>query len=134
MQRSISVPARRSADDLFSSAVTEFAAQRYEPAIGDLRAFLAQHPNDGRVPDARFLLADAYRAQRRYAEASDEFEAFLRQYPTHRRAPDALYRHGEIRLLLGDQSGCNILRDALNRYPDAPEAAAARETLPARCP
>jgi TolA-binding protein len=86
------------------------------------------------VPDARFLLADAYRAQRRYAEASDEFEAFLRQYPTHRRAPDALYRHGEIRLLLGDQSGCNILRDALNRYPDAPEAAAARETLPARCP
>jgi tol-pal system protein YbgF len=134
VQRRISAPAGRSADDLFSSAATEFAAQHYEAAIGDLRAFLAQHPNDARVPDARFLLADAYRAQRRYAEASAEFEAFLRQYPAHRRAPVALYRQGEIRLLLGDQSGCNILRDALNRYPDASEAATARETLAARCP
>jgi len=133
MQKRISAPARRSADDLFSSAVTEFAAQRYEPAIEDLRAFLAQHSSDGRVPDARFLLADAYRAQRRYAEASEEFEAFLRQYPSHRRAPVAFYRQGEIRLLLGDQSGCSILRDALNRYPDASEAATARETLAARC-
>jgi len=121
-------------DDLYSSAVTKFAAQRYEPAIDDLRAFLAQHPDDGRAPDARFLLADAYRAQGRYAEAGAEFETFLRQYPEHRRAPVALYRQGEIRLLLGDQSGCSILRDALNRYPEVREAAAARETLSARCP
>jgi len=132
-ERPTSTPARRSVDDLYSSAVTKFAAQRYEPAIDDLRAFLAQHPDDGRAPDARFLLADAYRAQGRYAEAGAEFETFLRQYPEHRRAPVALYRQGEIRLLLGDQSGCSILRDALNRYPEVREAAAARETLSARC-
>ena len=134
MQRSVSAPAPRSADALFSSGVTEFAAQRYEPAIDDLRAFLAQHPDDGRVPDARFLLADAYRAQGRYAEAGAEFEAFLRQYPKHPRAPTALYRQGEIQLLLGEKSGCKTLRDALNRYPDVREAATARETLAARCP
>jgi len=134
MQRSMSAPAPRSADALFSSGVTEFAAQRYEPAIDDLRAFLAQHPDDGRVPDARFLLADAYRAQGRYAEAGAEFEAFLRQYPKHPRAPTALYRQGEIQLLLGENSGCKTLRDALNRYPDVREAATARETLAARCP
>ena len=134
MERRTSTPDRRSADSRFSSAVTEFAAQRYEPAIDDLRAFLAQHPDDGRAPDARFLLADAYRAQGRYAEAGAEFETFLRQYPEHRRAPVALYRQGEIRLLLGDQSGCSILRDALNRYPEVREAATARETLSARCP
>ena len=132
-ERPTSTPARRSVDDLYSSAVTKFSAQRYEPAIDDLRAFLAQHPDDGRAPDARFLLADAYRAQGRYAEAGAEFETFLRQYPEHRRAPVALYRQGEIRLLLGDQSGCSILRDALNRYPEVREAAAARETLSARC-
>jgi tol-pal system protein YbgF len=133
-ERKTSTSDRRSADSRFSSAVTEFAAQRYESAIDDLRAFLAQHPDDGRAPDARFLLADAYRAQGRYAEAGAEFEAFLRQYPQHRRAPVALYRHGEIRLLLGDQSGCNTLRDALSRYPDVREAATARETLATRCP
>ncbi len=134
MERRTSTPDRKSADSRFSSAVTEFAAQRYELAIDDLRAFLAQHPDDGRAPDARFLLADAYRAQGRYAEAGAEFETFLRQYPEHPRVPVALYRRGEIRLLLGDQSGCSILRDALKRYPDAREAASARETLAARCP
>ena len=134
MQRSVSGPPRRSAEELFSSAVTEFAAERYEPAIADLRAFLAQHPTDSRAPDARFLLGDAYRAQGRYAEAGGEFEVFLRQYPRHPRAPLALYRQGEVRLLLGDQTGCSILRDAVNRYPDVREAAAAREMLSARCP
>jgi TolA-binding protein len=133
-QSKVSAPAPRSADDLYSSAVTKFAAQRYEPAIGDLHAFLGQHPDDARAPDAQFLLADAHRAQGRYAEAGAEFEAFLRRYPEHPRAPAALYRQGEIRLLRGDQSGCAILRDALNRYPDAREAAVGRETLSARCP
>ncbi len=133
-QRSMSAPARRPADDLFSSAVTEYAARRYDPAIDDLRAFLAQRPGDPRAPDARFLLADAYRAQGRDAEADAEFGAFLRQYPQHPKAPVALYRHGEIRLRLGDPTGCSILRDALSRYPDAPEAAGARETVSARCP
>jgi tol-pal system protein YbgF len=130
----LSARARRSVDDVFSAAATEFAAQDYDAAIADLRAFLAQYPNDGRTPDARFLLADAYRAQGRYAEAGTEFEAFLRQYPKDRRVPVALYRQGEMRLLRGDRSGCDTLRDALNRYPDAREAATARETLAARCP
>jgi tol-pal system protein YbgF len=130
----VSAPPRRSAEELFSSAVTEFATERYEPAVADLRAFLAQHPSDGRAPDARFLLADAYRAQGRYAEAGAEFETFLRHYPRHPKAPLALYRQGEVRILLGDQSGCSILRDAVSRYPDVPEAATARETLSARCP
>lgn len=134
MQRSVAAPAHRSADDLFVSGASEFAAQRYQPAIDDLRAFLARHPDDGRAPDARFILADAYRAQGRYAEAGREFEAFLRQYPDDRRAPVAHYRRGEIQLLLGDQSGCATLRDALNRYPDSREAVSARETLAARCP
>jgi tol-pal system protein YbgF len=125
---------RGTADEVFSSAATEFAAQKYESAIETLRAFLERYPRDGRAPDARFLLADAYRAQSRYAEASAEFDVFLRQFPDHRRAPAALYRQGEVRLLLGDQSGCSLLGNALNRYPDAREAASARETLAARCP
>jgi len=134
LQRSVSAPPARSAEDLFSSAVTEFAAERYGPAVAELRAFLAQHPDDGRAPDARFFLGDAYRAQGRYAEAGAEFETFLRQYPRHPRAPLALYRQGEVRILRGDQSGCGILRDAVSRYPDVREAATARETLSARCP
>jgi len=95
---------------------------------------LARHPNDGRAPDARFLLADAYRVLGRHVEAARGFATFLRQYPEHRRAPAALYRQAESRLAAADPSGCAVLRDALNRYPEAREAPTARETLAARCP
>lgn len=121
------------ADDLFSAAATEYAAQDYEAAIEHFRAFLAQYPKERRAPDAQFFQAEAYRAQRRYAEAGAALDAFLGQYPDHQRAPVALYRQGEARLALGDASGCRVLRDALNRYPGAREAAAAREALAVRC-
>ncbi len=127
-------PSARTADEIFSAAATEFAAQRYEKAIEAFRAFLARHPNDGRAPDARFLLADAYRVLGRHVEAARGFATFLRQYPEHRRAPAALYRQAESRLAAADPSGCAVLRDALNRYPEAREAPTARETLAARCP
>jgi tol-pal system protein YbgF len=132
--RDSSAPSHQTANETFSAAATAFAAQQYESAITTLRAFLAQYPSDSRAPDARFLLADAYRAQNRYAEASAEFAAFLRLYPEHRRAPAALYRQGEVRLHLGDKAGCDILRDALSRHADAPEAQSAREMLSTRCP
>ena len=121
------------ADDLFSAAATEYAAQNYQAAIEHFRAFLAQYPKERRAPDAQFFQAEAYRAQRRYAEAGAAFDVFLGQYPDHQRAPVALYRQGEARLALGDASGCRVLRDALDRYPSAREAAAAREALAARC-
>ena len=123
-----------SADDLFSAAATEYAAQDYRAAAEHFRAFLAQYPKDKRAPDAQFLLAEGYRAERRYADASAAFGAFLSQYPDHRRAPVALYRQGEVRLAQGDAAGCGILRDALDRYPGLREAAAARSAVAARCP
>ncbi len=127
-------PSSGTADRLFSSAATDFAAQKYDGAIENFRTFLQEHPKDRRAPDARFFLAEAYRAQHQYAEASAEYDAFLGQYPDHRRAPDALYRLGETRLAQGDAKGCEILREALSRYPDAREGASVRETLSARCP
>ena len=127
-------PARRTADELFSVAATEFAAQGYAQAVLDLRAFLARFPTDRRAPDAQFLLAEAYRAQQQYAQAGAEFAAFVNQYPAHRRAATALYRQGEVALAAGDSAGCAILREALSRYPEVREAAPARESLSNRCP
>ena len=121
------------ADDLFSAAATEYAAQDYQAAIEHFRTFLAQYPKENRAPDAQFFQAEAYWTQHRYAEAAAAFGAFLGQYPNHRRAPVALYRQGEARLALGDASGCGVLREALDRYPGAPEAAAARGALAERC-
>jgi len=127
-------PGRRTADELFSAAATEFAAQGYAQAVPHLQAFLAQYPADGRAPDALFLLAEAYRAQQQYTQAGAVFATFVNRYPAHRRAATALYRQGEVALAAGDSSGCAILREALTRYPEARESAPARESLSSRCP
>jgi TolA-binding protein len=127
-------PGRGTANELFSGAATEFAAQNYAQAVPHLQAFLDHYPTDGRAPDALFLLAEAYRAQQQYAQAGATFAAFVTRYPTHRRVATALYRQGEATLAAGDASGCAVLREALGRYPDAREAAPARESLSSRCP
>jgi TolA-binding protein len=78
-------------------------------------------------------LADAYVAQQRYKDAIPEYEAVTRDFPDSPLVPSARYRHAQALLALGDQAGCQILRDVVDRYPQAPEAAPARETLSSRC-
>jgi len=125
---------RRSADELYSEALAESARQRYDRSIDDFRAFIAQHPGDTRVPDAKLRVADAYVAQRRLTEGVQEYETLIREFPGSPLLPAALFRLGQARLDLGDRSGCQVLRDLTDRYPQAPEATPARETLSARCP
>ncbi len=133
MERQISSARPRSADQLYSTALMDLGRQSYDRAIESLRAFIQQNPRDTRVPDARMRLADAYVAQHRYSEAILEYEAVAREFPDSPLVPSALYRQAQARLALGDQAGCQMLRDVADRYPQAPEAALAREALSTRC-
>lgn len=123
-----------SADELYSTALKDLARQEYDRAIDGLRSFVAQHPRDARVPDARFRLAEAYFTRQRYAEAIPEYEALTREFPDSPLVPTALLRQGQARLALGDPTGCQVLGDVAGRYPRAPEATQAREVLSTRCP
>ena len=123
-----------SADELYSTALKDLARQEYDRAIDGLRSFVAQHPRDARVPDARFRLAEAYFTRQRYAEAIPEYEALTREFPDSSLVPTALLRQGQARLALGDRAGCQVLGDVAGRYPRAPEATQAREVLSTRCP
>jgi TolA-binding protein len=124
----------RSADELYFDAVADFSRQRYDRSTEDFRTFIAQHPGDARVPDARLRLADAYVAQRRLAEAIQEYETLIREFPGSPLLPAAMLKAGQARLDLSDRSGCEVLRELTTRYPQASEASLARETLSARCP
>ena len=123
-----------SADELYATALEDAKNDRYDQAIEGLRAFIAEHPRDDRAPEARLRLADAYFAQQRYPEAISEYAALTREFPDSPLIPAALYRQGQARLARGDRAGCQVLRDLADRYPRAPEAALARETLATRCP
>jgi len=123
-----------SADQLYSTAMTDLKRQSYDQAIDNLRAFIQQNPKDARVPDARMRLGDAYVAQQRFREAIPEYEALASEYPDSSLIPSALLRQAQARLALGDQTGCPLLKELADRHPQTPEAAQAREALSARCP
>ena len=122
-----------SADQLYSTAMTDLNRQSYDRAIDNLRAFIQQNPKDARVSDARMRLGDAYVAQQRFREAIPEYEALTREYPDSSLIPSALLRQAQARLALGDQTGCQLLKELADRHPQTPEAALARETLSSRC-
>ncbi len=132
-QSQISSVPPASADQLYSTALADLGGQRYDPAIGSLRAFIRQHPRDARIPDARMRLADAYVALQRFTDAIPEYEALAREFPDSPLRPAALYREAQARFAVGDQAACQRLRELTDRYPQAAEAALARETLSTRC-
>jgi tol-pal system protein YbgF len=113
--------------------LTELADGKFDRAVDSFRAFLARYPHDARVPDARLRLGEAYFGQGRYAEALQEYEAVAQQFPSGPQVPTALYLQAQARLAQGDRSGCQLLREVADLYPQAPEAASARQDLAARC-
>jgi len=129
----ISAPQAKPADALYVTGLTDLADGKYERAIDNFRAFLAQYPQDARVPDARLRLGEAYFGQGRYAEALREYEAVAQQFPSGPQVPTSLYLQAQARLAQGDRSGCQLLREVADLYPQAPEAASARQVLAARC-
>jgi tol-pal system protein YbgF len=113
--------------------LAELADGKFDRAVESLRAFLARYPQDARVPDARLRLGEAYFGQGRYAEALQEYKAVAQQFPSSPQVPTALYLQAQARLAQGDRSGCQLLREVADLYPQAPEAASARQVLAARC-
>ena len=122
------------ADTLYGTALTDLAEKKYEMAIQDFRAFLARYPWDARAADARLRLGESYFGQGRYAEALQESETLVREFPSSPLVPAALYLQAQSRLAQGDRSGCRLLQDVVDQYPQAPEAASARQMLGTRCP
>jgi tol-pal system protein YbgF len=126
--------AARTPDALYSAALTDLAAQRYPQALSGFRAFIAQYPQDPKVPYARLALGDAQAAGGHPLEAIQEYETLIQRFPQSPLVPTALLRQAQARLSLGDPSGCTELQELADRFPQAPEAAQARDLLTRRCP
>ena len=122
------------ADALYATGLSHLADGKYERSIDDFRAFLGQYSQDPRVPDARLRLGEAYFGQSRYTEALQEYGTLVQQFPSSPLVPTALFLQAQTRLAQGDRSGCQVLRDIVDRYPQTPEATSAQQVLSTRCP
>ena len=125
--------APESADQVYRAALTDFTRQSFDQAVRGFQGFVQAFPQDGRVPDAQYWLAESYRGQGNYAQAAREFEAFVRKYPDSPKIATAHVRHGETLILSGDRGGCAVLQGARAQFPRARAGALAKDLMAQHC-
>lgn len=118
------------ADQLYSVARQQLDRGSLNSAAAAFEQFISEHPDDARVADAHFFLADIL-AQQGEAEASLEaFQEIQELFPTHPRVPQAMYRIALLHEELGDvDEARSVLERLMNTYPDDPVSMLAREKL-----
>ena len=122
-----------SADQVYRTALTDFTRQNFEQSLRGFQTFVLTFPQDSRVSDAQYWLAESYRGQGNYPQAAKEFEAFVRKYPESTKIATAQVRHGESLVLSGDKSGCAILQAARTQFPRARAGALAKDLMAQHC-
>jgi len=80
------------AGKLYEDGERELGRGRYDSARDAFRKIIERHPDSNLVPQARFLLGEAYYREREYAKAIKELEGFMSLYPGHPIADLVQYR------------------------------------------
>jgi tol-pal system protein YbgF len=118
------------ADQLWGVAREQHGRQSYSTAQRAYEQFIQEQPNDPRVPDALFYMADILEQQDR---PEDALAAFLRVpslHPASLRVPDALYRVALLQIELDQTEEARAtLQRIINTYPEHSMASLARLQL-----
>ena len=116
--------------DLFQIALSDYYKGAYDLAIQELSQFIENAPEDPRVPDAHYWIAECMFSKKAYLDAIVRFENFIRLYGNHKKAPSALYKKGLAFLQLGKKAqAVSEFRNLVHLYPESQEAQAARDQM-----
>ncbi len=112
---------------------------RFDEAARAFAAFLEDHPDHSRAPDAAFWLAETHFFRQDYATAAQLYARNFRTYgPDAPRASDTLLKLGMALAAIGERErACRTFAELARRYPRAPahiRQALARERAAQRCP
>ncbi|MGA8729612.1 MAG: tetratricopeptide repeat protein [Terracidiphilus sp.] len=114
----------------FQAAVSDYNAARYKLAVGEFQDVIHYYPMDDMAGSAQFYLGEiAYRGGN-YDEAVKNYNAVLEGFSGNAKAPAAQLHKGLALLKLSRRdAGVHELRALIQRHPQTPEAAQAREKL-----
>lgn len=124
------------ADEQFEHAVEEFEKEHYRKAVSALQAFAFNYPQDPRLTEARWMVAQSYFGGEDWATAAQEFLNYQRDFPDDARASEALYMAGRsfeemsLRPELDQREtmrAANMYQRVLTEYPQSEFAEETRE-------
>ncbi|MGE0353651.1 MAG: outer membrane protein assembly factor BamD [Gemmatimonadales bacterium] len=126
-------------DSLYRVAEQYYRHGKWARAATTLERLVFEFPpGDPRVARTHFLIAESYFASNDHLRAAREFRKVSDETPTDPLAPEALLRAGDAYADLWKrpeldpsygQTAMAYYQELLNRYPNAPAAARARERL-----
>lgn len=109
------------ADDQYQLAAHHYRYQRWALAAGEFETFLQRFPEDGRVDDASFYLAESLVQQHDFTRAQTQLAKYLAANSAGRHTSQALFRKGELSYLQEDFDLAGPdLEDFHTRFPNDP--------------
>jgi tol-pal system protein YbgF len=116
--------------ETFQSALRDFNAARYPLAMGEFQDVVHYYPMDDMAGSAQFYMGEIAYRQKKYEDAIKSYNAVLEGFGGNAKAP-AAQLHKSLALLKLDRrsSAIHEMRSLIQRYPQTPEAAQARESL-----
>jgi tol-pal system protein YbgF len=116
--------------DLLDAAEADLTRGNYDLAEEGFVQFLRRYPASTLADDAQYGLAECYYGRQRYVEAVYEYRRLVRIYPDGNKVPAALLRLGLAQQNLDNLSETKKQWELLiEKYPDSPEAAIAKDRL-----
>jgi len=114
----------------YEAAWLAFDKKDYKLALSRFRDFLKRNPKSKLAANAQYWLAESHYSLREFDQAIIEFDAVRRRYPQSEKAPAALLKQGFAFAELGEKLNARlVLQEVVDKYPQAPEAARARQRL-----
>lgn len=123
--------------DEYNADADLYRQGQYDGAATGLKGFIDRYPRDRMVPDAVYMLGDAYTKLGRHREAAEQYLRLSTDFSKAPRAPDALLKLGMALNAMGvREQACATYQEVTRRYPAASadvRAGVDRETKRARC-
>jgi tol-pal system protein YbgF len=118
------------ADQLYSSALSDFNAGKNELAAQEFAQFIQAYGTNDLAGNAQFYLGEIDYRKGNYQVAVQDYNKVLDQYPGGNKAAAAQLKKGFALLELNQrEAGVKELRSLIARFPKSPEAVQAKERI-----
>jgi TolA-binding protein len=117
-------------DETYQAGVRDFNAGKLQVAVGEFQDVIHYYPLEDMAGGAKFYLGEIAYQQENYPDAINSYNAVLEAFSGNAKAPAAQLHKGYALLATNKKdAGVRELRLLIQRYPQTPEARAARSKL-----